>query len=342
VYRPSPNLVECVYTPQRIAAVVDVLSKDGISASRALNGTDLSSSDLKSPHTRVSYRQVEAVFRNAIRLSKDPTIALRAGERMNAAAYGIYGYALLSSPTRADCIDFVTKYGRSIGALADVELLRQGNTATCIFEPLLSRNPMDDIYRFALEFAFATYQTISRDLYGASFRFSGLRVTYPPPSHAGIYRRMFRCPVQFDQPRNELEFETAWIDHPTVCPDSRTNTMLGEMCGRIIDHVHQDGGIAAAIRRTLVEHHGHFPGMEAIAAELSMHPRTLRRKLEAQQLSYRQIVSDMRMRLAIEYLRNTRMTNDEIAARLDYSDAANFRHAFARWTGKSPSDFRYG
>ena len=34
------------------------------------------------------------------------------------------------------------------------------------------------------------------------------------------------------------------------------------------------------------------------------------------------------------------MTNEEIAGRLGYSDAANFRHAFIRWTGKSPSDFR--
>jgi len=36
------------------------------------------------------------------------------------------------------------------------------------------------------------------------------------------------------------------------------------------------------------------------------------------------------------------MSNDEIAARLDYSDAANFRHAFSRWTGKSPSEYRGG
>ena len=79
-----------------------------------------------------------------------------------------------------------------------------------------------------------------------------------------------------------------------------------------------------------------------MAAGLSMHPRTLRRKLEAQRMTYRKIVAEVRMKLALEYLRNTRMTNEEIAMRLDYSDAANFRHAFARWTGKSPSDFRSG
>jgi AraC-like DNA-binding protein len=79
-----------------------------------------------------------------------------------------------------------------------------------------------------------------------------------------------------------------------------------------------------------------------MAAQLSVHPRTLRRKLEAEQITYRRIIAEVRMKLAIEYLRNTEMTNEEIAARLDYSDAANFRHAFARWTRKSPSAFRNG
>ena len=46
------------------------------------------------------------------------------------------------------------------------------------------------------------------------------------------------------------------------------------------------------------------------------------------------------MRLAIEYLRKTDMTTEEIGTRLGYSDAANFRHAFTRWTRKLPSDFR--
>ena len=34
------------------------------------------------------------------------------------------------------------------------------------------------------------------------------------------------------------------------------------------------------------------------------------------------------------------MTNEDIASRLGYSDAANFRHAFTRWTGECPSEFR--
>lgn len=340
MYRPSPNLVQRVHTAQRIAAVVDALGEDGIPASRVLDGTDLKRSDLRLSATRVSYQQVERVFRNAIRLSRDPAIAFRAGQRMHVVAYGMYGYALLSSPTRADGIGFAAKYSRLLGIVADIVFSRDEDTATYALEPLLSRNPTDDVYRFALEFAFATLQTVSRDMYGRSFRLSYLRAAYAPPAHARVYKRIFQCPILFDQPGNELEFDAAWIDHPLVRPDPITNISAGEMCEQFLENANDDGGIAADIRRALFEHPGRFPGIEAMAAQLSIHPRTLRRKLEAQQRTYRQIVAEVRMKLALEYLRQTQMTNEEIAARLDYSDAANFRHAFARWTGKSPSGFR--
>lgn len=340
MYRPSPNLVQRVYLAQRISAVVDVLREDGIVASRALDGTGLRTADLRSPVTRVSYQQTETVFRNALRLSKDPALAFRAGQRMHVMAYGMYGYALLSSPTRAEGIDFVAKYSRILGTVADVTFARGEDTATFILEPLLSRNPANEIYRFALEFAFSTNQTIGRDVYGRAFRFSRLRATYAAPPHARIYKRIFQCPVEFEQPRNELEFDASWIDHPLVCPDPMTNVMAGEMCEQFLDEAHLDGGVAADVRRVLLEHPGHFPGIELVAAELSLHPRTLRRRLEAQRLTYRQIVTELRMKLALEYLRSTRMTSGEIAARLGYSDPANFRHAFARWTGKSPSACR--
>jgi AraC-like DNA-binding protein len=320
--------------------VVAALGEEGIAAARALAGTGLARGDLEAADTRVSYQQIETVFRNALRLSNDPAIAFRAGQRMHIAAFGMYGYALLASPTRAASIAFAARYGRVLGALTDVAFERDEDRATYTFEPLLSRNPLDDVYRFALEFAFAAYQTVSRDLYGGSFRFTRLRAVYPAPAHARIYRRLFQCPIEFGQPRNELEFDPAWLDHPLVRPDPSTHVMAGAICARFLDDMNRRGGVAADICRVLVEHAGRFPGMEVIATALSIHPRTLRRRLEAEHATYRQIVNDVRMRLAVEYLRHTRMTNEEIAARLGYGDTANFRHAFSRWTGQSPSRFR--
>ena len=340
MFQPSPNLVQRTHVAPRIVAVVDALAEEGIASSRVLAGTELAPSDLRSPDTRVSYRQVEIVFRNALRLSKDPAIALRAGQRMHVMTYGMSGYALMSSSTPAEAIRFATKYGRDLGMVADIFFARDGDVATFVLGPLLSRNPADDLYRFVLEFAFATCQTLCKAVYGRAFEFSRLRAAYPPPPHARLYKRIFACPVLFEQTGSELEFDAAWIDGPKAHPDAAARATAAGMCQQFLDDTNLDGGIAADIRRALLEQPGRFPAIEAMAGELALHPRALRRKLEAQGLTYRDLVADVRMRLAIVYLRDTQMTNDEIAARLDYSDAANFRHAFARWTGKSPSAFR--
>jgi transcriptional regulator GlxA family with amidase domain len=46
------------------------------------------------------------------------------------------------------------------------------------------------------------------------------------------------------------------------------------------------------------------------------------------------------MQIALKYLRTTRLANEDIALALGFSDAANFRRAFRRWTNKSPTEIR--
>jgi AraC-like DNA-binding protein len=181
---------------------------------------------------------------------------------------------------------------------------------------------------------------VALDMAGDSFAFSRVDLAYAAPAHADAYTSLFQCPVRFDQPHNGLQYDGAWLARPVTLADPITNATAREMCERMLSEVSDAGGIAADIRRALMEHPGRFPNVEAMAETLAMHPRALRRRLESENTSYRDLLAEVRMRLAIEYLRKTRMTNEDIASRLGYSDAANFRHAFTRWTGKSPSEYR--
>ena len=80
--------------------------------------------------------------------------------------------------------------------------------------------------------------------------------------------------------------------------------------------------------------------MTAIAALLGMQERTMRRRLTAEGTSYGAIVDDVRRKLAIEYLQTTRMSVDDVAWKVGFSDSANLRRAVRRWTGMTISALR--
>jgi AraC-like DNA-binding protein len=344
VYRSLPDFEHRIYTPQRIAAIVDTLADDGVLPADVLSGSGLDEAALRSTDARISYRQVAVVFGNAVRFAPDPTTALRAGTRMHLTAYGMYGYGLLSSPTREKMNAFLLKYSSVMGPVASpIAFTRDGPVGIYNYEVLLSHDPGDALFRFALEFAYSAHLTMSRDLWGDAFAFASARVSYPAPAHADVYRDFFGCPTEFGQPNNEIFIDAAWSEGSGSMPDPITHAVVGEMCQSVLSELEDAAGMATTVRRALVDQMPwRYPDIESMASKLSMHPRTLRRKLEAEGTTYRDILADVRRRLAVEYLRKTRMTTEEIANRLGYSDAANFRHAFSRWTGKSPSEYRTG
>ncbi|HMN70369.1 MAG TPA: AraC family transcriptional regulator [Rhodoblastus sp.] len=336
--RSLPSFEQRIYLPHSIAAIVAELAQEGVAPSDALEGTGLLETQLDSHTTKVSYRQIDVVIRNALRLSGDPAVALRAGRRMHVTAYGMYGYALLSSPTQEAARDFAAKYILVVGPFCDFSVDWNDARVTVTFEPLHWPNPIDDVHRFAVEFALSAHLVSTKDRIGPQFAFSHVFLDYAQPRYAAAYDSLFGCPILFRQDR--CGYEHVRNDGLARLADPRSHAMAREMCEQLLDEVNRAGGVAADIRRILIEQPGRYPSIEAVAEKLSMYPRALRRKLEAEGTSYRDLLAEVRMRLAIEYLRKTRMTNEEIAGRLGYSDAANFRHAFIRWTGKSPTDFR--
>jgi AraC-like DNA-binding protein len=46
------------------------------------------------------------------------------------------------------------------------------------------------------------------------------------------------------------------------------------------------------------------------------------------------------MQIALRYLRTTTLANEDSALALGFSDGANFRRAFRRWTNQSPGEIR--
>jgi AraC-like DNA-binding protein len=71
-----------------------------------------------------------------------------------------------------------------------------------------------------------------------------------------------------------------------------------------------------------------------------MEPRTLFRRLEREELTFRKLVDEVRYEVARHLLADTSLAMTEIAAVLDYSEATAFARAFRRWSGLTPMNWR--
>jgi AraC-like DNA-binding protein len=98
--------------------------------------------------------------------------------------------------------------------------------------------------------------------------------------------------------------------------------------------------VTTEVRRLLLQSAGDFLDISKIAEHLNMSERTLRRKLNTESVSFRVLFDEVRDLLAKEYLTKTNLTVADIAHLLSYSETVNFRRAFVRWNGMTPSKYR--
>jgi AraC-like DNA-binding protein len=77
-----------------------------------------------------------------------------------------------------------------------------------------------------------------------------------------------------------------------------------------------------------------------LARSLGMSSRTLQRRLSGAGVTYTELVNDVRRTLALNLMQNPGIALGEIAFSLGYSEISAFNHAFRRWFGCSPGEYR--
>src|SRR5215472_13795214 len=78
----------------------------------------------------------------------------------------------------------------------------------------------------------------------------------------------------------------------------------------------------------------------AVAQQLGMAARSFTRHLAQEGTTFGDILDSLRHSLALRYLKDRRISLQQIAWLLGYSEVGAFNHAFKRWTGTSPGRAR--
>jgi AraC-like DNA-binding protein len=73
-----------------------------------------------------------------------------------------------------------------------------------------------------------------------------------------------------------------------------------------------------------------------------MTPRNLHRKLQKEETTFKQLLTEVRKDLAQQYIKDRSKTLTEISFLLGFAEVSSFSRAYKSWTGHPPSEERAG
>jgi AraC-like DNA-binding protein len=330
---------EKLHSATKLAALFEALFDEGIPPVEALRGVQLRAEELHQPATRVSINQMVEACWNAARLSADPHLAFKVGSSIHLSAYGMYGYAMLCSTDFRRTMEFAVRYHPLATPLTTISFEENRKCAKWVIAPLPHPRMDATLYQFVTELQIGIHVSLMRDVIGASFIPREICLT-GSVLHARLTPDLVGCPVLFEHPANQIVLDPSWLDRVPTLGNRTTHAAMLEICDRLLTDLGQRSGVSGRVRQVLLEDISERPSFESIAKRLCTTQRTLRRQLRTEHTSFRELLDELRMQLAIKYLRDTDMTSEDIAVAIGFSDAANFRHAFRRWTAESPSEFK--
>ncbi len=335
-----PSLNQRIFAPFKIATVIDTVAARDIAAETVLDRTGLTLTEVRDPHTLTSIGQYLVACENIVAAGAAFADAFAIGSRLHLSAYGMYGYALMCSPTMRDFFDFAVRYQPLATPTVRLQWRPEGDVAIWQFCEIYRDMMSSEVRTFLVRQQMKMTFTHIRDTAGADNLPVRALFAIPEDAHAAGDAQALSCPCLYDQAANELHYPIGILEQTPELGNRLTRMMMEETCERLIGQSRLSTGWSGEVYQLLLNAPSQFPSMTVVAAQLGLQERTLRRRLAAEDSSYEAIVDDVRRKLAIEYLQMTRMSVDDVAWKVGFSDSANLRRAIRRWTGKTIGELR--
>ncbi|MEQ1493850.1 MAG: helix-turn-helix transcriptional regulator, partial [Terricaulis sp.] len=150
-------------------------------------------------------------------------------------------------------------------------------------------------------------------------------------------------PVTFSSHWNAIRSDPSW-ERVQIQPDNRyVFGVLTDRGDALLKELEDSKTVRGTVEALIMPilHTGEV-SVETIAAKLNTSRQTLYRQLKDEDATFEQVLDDLRHRMALDYIAARKVSVNETAYLVGFSDPASFSRAFKRWTGKSPREYRGG
>ncbi|MET0285831.1 MAG: AraC family transcriptional regulator ligand-binding domain-containing protein [Polyangiales bacterium] len=315
-----------------VDAVTDALRQHGV-VGDALERLDRCRRACRSSgRVLVSRREFLSTLASAC--AHQPGLGLRLGELLNEMSFHVAGPLIATCPTPRQGIATFLQVSRQVLGGASWELHDAGEQVVLGYrhEPELGTAA-----RIEAELAITVmYRSFVHAMGDSSVC---AQFAFPAPRHAARYRALFGKRHRFGMRFNGLAIAKPLLDRPRagIYPElsEALHGFVAERLPRGGESFTEQVRLAIRSERVLAE-----LDLEQLAARFDLSLRSLRRRLEAEQTTLRELVNEERLQRARVMLARRAETIPQIATSLGYFQVSSFQRAFKRWSGCTPGEYR--
>jgi AraC-like DNA-binding protein len=317
---------------------IDFLKEKGFSEREILASTNINPEHLSDANNQLTIGQYEQLVKKGIALTGNLAIGLEFGTRLNTTGSGLLGLGLLASNTFAEALHFAKRCTAVINPAVDIQLHIEGDRFHAHIEEAY---PWEDTEPFMVDTAFALFTSAVNLLDSSVCEHLVYDMRYPAIPDEEAYRRYLSGKLNFGAHNNRISFPLEFCQRPMPFQNPSAVRQAEELLGQQIESLSNAfNAVLLPIQQIIAKKPGHIPSIEEVAKSFHVSSRTLNRRLKDMGTTFKDMVAEVRKKLAIEYLRNSKNSIDEIAYMLGYHDPSNFSKAFRNWTGHSPTQYR--
>jgi AraC-like DNA-binding protein len=333
-------------------ALLDFAVSKGADRRMLIERSQICLDDLTKPDNRIPLATYMALLKAGIELCNEPALSLLFGEAVRMQDISILGlmgevFDDVESGRRQ-----LNRYARLTldpddGETADaVEIVRENgdvwfkfNGAIYADYPLLTESGFARAVCGARALQASLSAQISASLPNlANLPFpKAIHFTQKEPSYRAEYDRVFGVPLFFESDMNAFLIDGAFLNFKLPRQNPYLSEILTARAEELLKSLETSKTARGRVESLLIPvlHTGEA-NIDMIAGKLALSRQTLFRKLKAEGVTFEQVLDELRHNLALQYLREKKISVSETAYLLGFSEAAAFSRAFKRWTGASP------
>lgn len=301
--------------------------------------TNLNVEVLQQEDKRISTQDFLTIFNQALHLNHHEDFGLKLGARLKPTTHGPMGFLLHSSPNLMTALEAIQHFLPTRMNFAHVELQKTHEFIHCSIHFTIELS--QEMRRVLLEACMVVFCECAEFMIGQRLNPAKINFNFAEPCYSALYADYFHAEYSFDHEIAGIRIPLQLCEIPNSAANPEIYLIAKQQCEYLLNRIQlPETSVQSKVQKLLISNLHHFISEEQVAQSLFVSKRTLARYLEHEGTDFRQIRESVLSHQSLYYLKHTELSIEVIANLLNYYDASNFRRAFKRWFGLTPSQYR--